>query len=149
MTKSRSELTYSHVGVLTIFTIPLCRGPVGAGAPWDDAETDAMSKGWRQNAAKGWPGKGVGALKSVTVLLKAKRKRLNTDQHTRYTGNTQHHVDARAKTTSGSGLQNEWRAERAPRWIQRSPSGSRAATRQHTINPRTPPVVPSSVSVVF
>lgn len=50
----------------------------------------------------------------------------------------------------GSGMNgDEWSAVRARRWIQRSSSGERAATRQHTVNPRRAPVVPSGVSGIL
>lgn len=50
----------------------------------------------------------------------------------------------------GSGMNGEERsAVRARRWIQRSSSGARAATRQHTVNPRRAAVVPSGVSGIL
>lgn len=44
---------------------------------------------------------------------------------------------------------DEWRAVHARRRIQRSSSGARAATRQHTVNPRRAPVVPSGGSGIL
>lgn len=99
-----------------------------------------MSNGWRYNAVKGWPGKGAGALKWVTVLLKAKRKRLNADQHTRYTGNTHCHADTHVKIVPGLGSRmngSQWSASEPHGQIEKSSSGARGATRQHTVNPKT------------
>lgn len=49
----------------------------------------------------------LGALKRVTVLLEAKRKRLSADQHTRFTGNARCHADVHIQTFPGV-LRAEW-----------------------------------------
>lgn len=102
----------------------------------------------RRRLKGGWPGDGAeGFLKWVTVLLRAKRKRLRADQHTRYTGNTHgpcRHTRQNPFRVRGA----EWigvnGAASRPHWRNRwSPSGARGSTRQHTVNPKTAPVLPS------
>lgn len=103
-----------------------------------------------------WPGnRARGSWSGWLYLLRAEKERLNADQHTRYTGSIQGPWK-RTRLTSRSGYvtQFEWK------WMRRlhvhaeetlrCTSGARAATRQHTVNPKTlAPVLPSGCVGIF
>lgn len=109
--------------------------------------------------------RGGGLLDQVTVpegswsgwlyLPRAEGERLSADQHTRYTGSTQGPCRrTRPKTLSGYERRREWwwmgrlRVHAEETWW--GTSGARAATRQHTLNPKTlAPMLPSGCVVIF